>query len=292
MKEKIIYALGFFDGVHLGHQTLLCRCRELAEQSGCKAGVVTFSSHPDALVQGRPPVLINTQADRKRLLRQYNIGTVLELPFDKALMEMPWQEFVRLLIEEHGAGGFVCGTDFRFGNRGEGTAALLRQVCENAGIPCAVVPEQSLDGIRVSSTHIRTLLERGELENANRFLGHPHLFTGEVVTGRQLGRTIGIPTANLLPPDGVVQLPHGVYACKAHTPTGTFLAVTNIGSRPTVGGTQVTIEPWLLDFEGDLYGQTITLEFFKFLRPEQRFSALEDLKAQIQADAAQTRQLL
>jgi len=289
MKDKTIYALGFFDGVHLGHAALLKECRALADSLGCKAGVVTFTSHPDALVKGTTPTLINTQADRRSLLNAFLVDTVVELPFDRALMQMPWQAFFCLLTEDYNAAGLVCGEDFRFGNRGEGTAEKLKALCEEKGIPCIVVPEQKLEGITVSSTHIRSLLENGEIEQANRFLGHPHILSGEVISGRKLGRTLGIPTANLALRSELVKLPHGVYACKALVEGQEYLAVTNIGNRPTVDGHHTTVEPWLLDFDGDLYGKTITLEFYDFLRPEKKFDSLEALKAEIEKNALQTR---
>ena len=292
MKEKTIYALGFFDGVHLGHGALLKACRTLADRETCKAGVMTFISHPDTLVRGITPMLINSARDRKLLLDGSGMDTVVELPFDRELMQMPWQDFYRLLRKEYNAAGFVCGEDFRFGNRGEGTAQKLKELCEEDGISCVVVPEQKLEGVTVSSTHIRELLEKGEMEAARRFLGHPHILSGEVVTGRKLGRTLGIPTANLALSEELVKLPHGVYACKAVVDGQKYLAVTNIGSRPTVGGHRVTVEPWLLDFQGDLYGNHLTLEFYAFLRPEEKFASLEALKAQVQIDALQTRKIL
>lgn len=292
MKEKTIYALGFFDGVHLGHQALLQDCKALADREGCKAGVVTFIGHPDTLVSGVTPRLINTPEDRKKLLLQFHMDAVVELPFDQSLMQMPWRSFLEMLQENYGAVGFVCGADFRFGDRGQGTAAVLQQYCWDSGLPCQVVPEQRLDGTVISSTHIRALLEQGQMEAAVRFLGHPHILTATVVSGRQLGRTIGIPTANLEVPEGIVGLRHGVYACKAEVLGKTLLAVTNVGIRPTVGGDSVTVEPWLLDFEGDLYGQKMTLQFFAFLREEKKFSSLEELKAEIQKNALQTKELL
>ena len=290
MKERTVYALGFFDGVHRGHQALLSACRDLADQTGAKAGVATFTGHPDGLVQGKAPVLINTYEDRRRLLIHYNIEDILELPFDRALMEMSWQDFLGKLRPQ--AAGFVCGEDFRFGYRGEGNAAVLQQYCETEGIPCVVVPQMKMGEIPVSSTHIRALLTQGEMEQAVEFLGHPHVFTGTVEKGRQLGRTIGIPTANLTVPDGVILPRLGVYACKTRIDGKTYLAVTNIGTRPTVGGHHVTVEPWLLDFEGDLYGQTLTLEFYAFLRPEKNFPSLEDLKREIHKNGEQTRKIL
>lgn len=291
MKEQTIYALGFFDGVHVGHQALLRACRKLADERGLKAGVVTFTAHPDSLVLGSTPALINTQADRNMLLRQYHMDTVLELPFDRALMTTPWQEFISLLRSCYHAAGFVCGEDFRFGHKGMGTAEILCTYCREENLPCAMVPEQTLDGVTVSSTHIRSLLEAGDMETAVNFLGHPHVLTGQVVNGRQLGRTIGIPTANLALPEGVVYLKFGVYACKAIVDCKQYLAVTNIGTRPTVNGEHVTIEAHLLDFNGDLYGKYISLLFYEFLRPEQKFDSLEALQAEIRKNALQTRKI-
>ena len=291
MENNHIYALGFFDGVHVGHGALLAECRRMADKLGYKAAAVTFSAHPDTLVLGKTPGLINTIEDRVRLLKAAGMDDVVVLPFDKQMRSMPWEDFLTLLEERYRAAGLVCGHDFRFGDRGAGNAKLLREHCEAKKMPCAVVPEQKLDSVTVSSTHIRGLLEAGRIEEANRFLGHPHFFMGEVVSGRKLGRTLGIPTANLLIPEGVVQLRHGVYACKAVTRGKEYLAVTNIGNRPTVGGHRVTVEPWLMDFDGDLYGEELTLSFHAFLRPERKFDSLEELKDEIQKNAAQTRKI-
>lgn len=292
MKERTIYALGFFDGVHLGHQALLRACKELAAQHKCRTGVVTFTTHPDSLVSGKTPALLNSPTDRHHLLNEFGMEDVVELPFDKALMSMDWRDFIRLLREEHGAAGFVCGDDFRFGYRGEGNARILQEYCRATGLPQTTVPEQTVDGVRVSSSHIRELMEAGQMEQAIRFLGHPHILSGTVVKGRQLGRTIGIPTANLALPAGVICPKHGVYACTALTEGRQYMAVTNIGTRPTVDGHHVTVEPWLLDFDGDLYGKPLTLLFHAFLRPEQKFASLEQLQGEIRRNADQTRKLL
>ena len=199
-----------------------------------------------------------------------------------------WAAFLTQLTER-GAVGFVCGSDFRFGAGGVGTAKKLEAFCSKRQLPCAVVPQQLLGEIRVSSTHIRGLLKQGDVAEANRFLGHPHILTGEVVAGQKLGRTIGVPTANLELPEGLVQLKFGVYACKAWIDETAYLAVTNVGNRPTVGGETVTVEPWILDFEGDLYGKKISLAFCQFLRPEEKFQNLADLQGQIRQDAEKTR---
>lgn len=286
--NKTIYALGFFDGVHIGHQALLNQCRALAGESDCLAGAVTFASHPDALVFGAAPVLINTPADRERLLLHW-LDRVITLPFDEKMHATPWETFLDTLRCDYGAAGFVCGDDFRFGAKGAGNPGLLTKYCRENDLPCAVVPEQSLDGTRVSSSHIRTLLEAGQMERAAAFLGHPHILTGTVVHGHQLGRTLGIPTANLRLPEGVVVPRFGVYACLARVDGAAYPAVTNVGTRPTVAGHGITVEPWILDFSGDLYGREIQLEFHAFLRPECKFGSLEELREAINENARQTR---
>ena len=206
-------------------------------------------------------------------------------------MSTKWRIFLENLLAE-GASGFVCGDDFRFGHQGQGDCEKLKMFCRERGLPCHIVPEQMLEGIRISSTHIRRLIENGDMEEAAKFLGHPHVISGEVVSGRKIGRTIGVPTANILIPEGVVTPKLGVYACTCVLDGKAYPAVTNIGSRPTVDGQGVTVEPWILDFVGDLYGKEITLEFYKFLRPEEKFTSLEELKAQIQQDAEETKNLL
>lgn len=291
MDQKTIFALGFFDGVHLGHQALLKACRELAEQNCCRTGAVTFTAHPDALVLGKAPVLINTIGNRVYLLKKFGMDKVVELPFDKALMSTHWSTFLDQLVQA-GAAGFVCGDDFRFGAGGNGTAEKLAAFCESRNMPYAIVPEQVMDGDRISSTRIRGLLEAGDVELANRLLGHPHILSGIVTEGKQLGRELGFPTANLPLPDGVLIPKFGVYATKVTAEGKTYPAVTNIGTRPTVNGQGVNAECHLLDFEGNLYGKEITVAFYDFLRPEQRFDSLEELKAQIAADADKVGKML
>ncbi len=291
MNEKKIYALGFFDGVHLGHQALLRECTALAQQLCCTAAAVTFEQHPKSLFLPRPPVLISTADERKRLLARYGMEEIVCLSVSAEVMATSYRAFFEQLLA-CGAAGFVCGDDFRFGSRGEGTADKLRALCMEHGIPCIVVPEQTVGGIRVSSTYIRRQIETGDMETAVRFLGHPYALTGTVVRGHQLGRRLGIPTANLRLPNDLAIPKFGVYACACLVDGVRYPAVTNIGTRPTVAGEGITVEPWILDFAGDLYDRPITLEFYRFLRPEQKFADLGALQRQIHADAAQTRSYL
>ena len=288
--EKKIFALGFFDGVHLGHQALLKACVATARRFGYETAAITFDRHPQSLFTPEPPPLINSAADRERLLRRFGITHIHTITVNEASMGVDRWDFLESLLAD-GAHGFVCGYDFRFGHQGKGNAESVMRFCTNRRMLGEVIPEQTLDGVRISSTHIRSLIEQGDVDAAAKFLGHPHILSGRVVAGRQVGRTIGIPTANLLIPEGIVVPKLGVYACRCRIGEQVYSAVTNIGFRPTVGGHQVRAESWILNFEGDLYGKTITLEFVKYLRPEQKFDSLEALKEQIHRDAEQVKSL-
>ncbi len=288
MRKNVIFALGFFDGVHLGHQALLRQCRAMADSLGCQAAAITFDRHPQSLFSPTPPKLISSVQSRKLLLQAYGMDEIMEYPVVAEVMSMHWRAFLQQLLDR-GAAGFVCGHDFRFGNRGEGNAEKLQSLCRELALPCVIVPQQTVDGIRISSTHIRRLIESGDMEQAVRFLGHPHILTGKVVPGQQLGRTIGIPTANLQLPEGLLVPRFGVYACRVWVDGKAYCAVTNIGTRPTVDGSGITVEPWLLDFQGNLYDREITVEFHKFLRPEMKFPSLEALRNEIHKNAAETK---
>lgn len=288
--KNTIYALGFFDGVHLGHQALLKACYNLSHSYGCSTGVVTFTSHPDTLVRGNTPPLINSPRDREWLLREkYHVEILVTLPFDAAMRSMPWDSFLDMLRRHYDAAGFVCGEDFRFGHMGAGNARLLQEYCNRENLPCAVVADQILDEIRVSSTYIRQQLEDGDMATAVKYLGHPHVLSGTVIHGKALGRKLGVPTANLHLPEGLAIPKFGVYACSVIIDGKRYPAVTNIGIRPTVEGSGITVEPWILDYSGDLYGRDITLEFHYFLRPEKKFPTLDALKEEIYRDAEATR---
>ena len=288
MTEKRIFALGFFDGVHLGHQALLKACVELAGTLNAEAAAITFENHPQSLFSNQIPPLLTSLADRQRLLKRCDMEHIYAFPVTKEVMSTDWRDFLDELME-YGAAGFVCGDDFRFGSRGEGNAEKLRAYCAEKNLPCVIIPEQTVDDTRVSSTYIRGQIEAGDMATAVRFLGHPHILTGEVVSGRHIGRSIGVPTANLNIPEGVVVPKFGVYACRVEIDGVAYCAVANVGTRPTVGGHRITVEPWILDFAGDLYGKRLTLEFHRFLRPERKFDSLEELRAQIRADADQVR---
>ena len=291
-KERVI-ALGFFDGVHLGHAALLRRTAEEAAARGAVPAVFTFDRVPKEVVTGIPCPLINSPEDRADLVRRlYGIRDVIMVPFDDAMRTTPWDVFVEeLLVKRYHAVHLVAGHDHRFGHKNQGSPELLQEKCAQMGIGCDIIPAVEVGGITVSSTYIRRLVELGQVERAAQFLGHPHVLTQEVRHGRRIGRTIGVPTVNLTAPPRVLVPSYGVYATKVCLPDGTsYPAVTNVGTRPTVNnGADVTVEAWLLDFDGDLYGQRVRVEFHHRLRDEVRFDSLDALKAQIAADADATR---
>ena len=293
MRERVI-ALGFFDGVHLGHGALLRRAAEEAKKRGCESAVFTFDRPPKEVITGVPCPLINSPEDRAELVKRlYGIDEMLMVPFDDEMRTTPWDRFVTdILVGRYGAVHLVAGHDHHFGHKNQGSPELLREKCAELGLGCDIIPAVTIGGVTVSSTHIRKLLEEGDVETARAFLGHPHVLTQTVGHGRQLGRTIGIPTANLVAPPHVLLPKRGVYAAKITLPDGrAFGGVTNVGVRPTVNnGQDVTVEPWILDFDGDLYGQAIRVEFYRRLRDERKFDSLDALRSQIETDAVKTRE--
>lgn len=293
MKHDRVIALGFFDGVHLGHAALLRLTRRRADELGIPAAVLTFDTHPDTLVYHQPVPLINTLEDRKYLMEEkFSMDEVILAHFDRAMMEMPWEAFVEdYLLGELGAKHVVCGHDFSFGYRGQGTPDKLRRLCAQRGVGVNVVDKVSLGGITVSSTHIRQLIRQGDMEAAAQMLGHRHFLSGEVLHGKELGRRLGFPTANLALPEGLIAPAYGVYATLVTLPDGSaHPAVTNVGVRPTVHDQLGRlVEAWILDCTAELYGQKIRVEFFTRLRGEKKFDSLEALREEVLRNADETR---
>ncbi|MBR5342389.1 MAG: bifunctional riboflavin kinase/FAD synthetase [Oscillospiraceae bacterium] len=290
-----VIALGFFDGVHLGHQALLRECVRQARDKKLSAACISFDAHPSTLLTAQRPDLLTLPEDRERLMRAEGIEELLMLHFDTALMHMSWDDFVRsLLVSEYEAAHLVCGADFRFGYQGTGNCRLLQALCDELGIGLSVVPPVCVDGEAVSSTRIRTLLQSGAIAEANTLLGHPYRLTGTVLHGRGLGHTLGFPTANLDFPAALLPPAFGVYACMATLPDGSRRsAVVNLGRRPTVDqGEHIFVEAWVQDYDGDLYGAALALDFCHFLRPERRFENLDALRMQVLEDGRQARALL
>ncbi len=291
-QEKRVIALGFFDGVHIGHAALLRRVTERAKELNAIPCALTFDSHPEKIILGTGAPLLTSVEERSDLMRRlYGMQEVIVTPFDDTLMHMNWQDFVTdLLIARHNAVHLVVGHDFHFGYMGEGNPQRLQQLCFQLGIGCDVVPAVPLDDIIVSSSYIRTLVAQGAMERAAWFLGHPYILTDQVRHGKKLGTRLGFPTLNLQIPAGCVIPAFGAYATKVWIDEVPYSAATNVGVRPTVDNNKnVTVEASLLDFSGDLYGKTVRVEFHSLLRPEQKFDSPDALRAQVLQDIEHVR---
>ncbi len=288
---KRVIALGFFDGVHLGHQALMKKTVERAREYGVRPAVISFDAHPDALVRGERVPLLGSVEDRKALIASAGgIDDTIMIHFDRRFMQTPWDEFLRAVKKDMGAVHLVMGEDFCCGYKGAGTARRIRGWCGENGLGCDIVAQVVVDGILVSSTYIRQLVTDGNMARAAVYLGHPHTLTGMVGHGDKRGRNIGAPTINIRVPEGVIVPRRGVYATRVWLPDGPKPAVTNVGVRPTFdNGGAVTVESNILDFAGNLYGAQVRIEFLSFLRDEARFSSPEALSRQIQKDIAAAR---
>ena len=292
-KPKRVIALGFFDGVHLGHGALMRAVTAAADRLQAVPCAFTFDRSPTAAITGHEVPLISSVEDRVWLMRRYyGIQEVIVAPFD-GMMKMDWQDFIRqYLVEELGVIHVVAGHDFHFGYMGKGNPQRLQEMCRELGLGCDIIPKVEREGITVSSTYIRTLIAQGEMERATQFLGHPHTLTNRVAHGKKIGSsTLGFPTVNLRLPPQVIVPAFGVYATRVWFDGQCRCAVTNVGVRPTVEDNdgRVTVEGFILDFDGDLYGHEVRMEFFKHLRPERRFPSMEALAQEIGRNAQQTR---
>ena len=274
-------AVGEFDGVHIGH-------REVIRSAD---SVLTFEPHPRAVVApDSAPKLLTPLTVKADLVADLRVEELIVIPFDGSFAAQTAQEFVdHVLVEQLDARTVSVGENFRFGNRARGDADLLRA---QAGFDTRVAELVELDGEIVSSTHIRALVTAGEVDVARRFLGAPFQMRGTVVHGDKRGRTLGYPTANLVPDPALVVPGHGVYACRAMVGGENRLAAVNVGVRPTFKtGRGLLVEAYLLDFEGDLYGRELRLDFLERLRGERRFETVEALVAQMHLDVEEARRI-
>lgn len=296
-------ALGNFDGVHQGHRQVILSVLKSPHfaDSGDRAHptVVTFHPHPQEFFTGQPRQLLTPLPEKVAQLQQLGVAQLLLLPFDRELASLSPEQFVQMILcEQLQAICVSIGADFRFGQKRTGTATDLQAVAMAHGVKTTIASLKLLEGDRISSSAIRQALQQGDLATANRLLGRPYSLMGQVVSGQQLGRTIGFPTANLqLPPEKFLPQ-NGVYAVEVqfgdleNSLLEPFLpAVMNLGYRPTVDGTRQVVEVHLLDWSGDLYDRTIVVHLKHFLRSEQKFDSLDGLKAQIQADCETARAL-
>jgi riboflavin kinase / FMN adenylyltransferase len=305
-------ALGKFDGVHRGHQRVIKPISEYVEmgtQQHIHSTVVTFNPHPQEFFSGKPRTLLTPLNEKVQQLRLLGVEQLVLLPFDRELCSLTPEEFVeKILVQQLQATQISVGQDFRFGSRRSGTAHDLQIIAAKYNIPVTIasleidtVHEESAENqyeqmTRISTSLIRSILEEGNVERARQLLGRTYSLQGVVVTGQQLGRTIGFPTANLELPKDKFLPRNGVYTVRVFEMSSTderteFLAfgVMNIGNRPTVNGENISVEVHLFDWSSDLYGRKLVVELEKFLRPETKFANIEALKQQIQTDCSAAR---
>jgi riboflavin kinase / FMN adenylyltransferase len=292
--RKVCFAIGVFDGVHLGHQQIIRQTVSDARQHDAVALVVTFDKHPNSVVApDKVPPQIFSRSQKLRAVEELGADALLEIPFDKTFSEKSGEEFIRELARDLGKIFSICvGADFVFGCKRSGNVVLLKTLGAEIGFQVHGHAAVELDGQLVSSTRIREAVRTGNLDAASQMLGRPYAICGRVVEGDKIGRQLGFPTANL-DVANLVLPPHGVYAASAKIDGKFFRAALNIGVRPTLAaGLQLRVETHLLDFAGDLYGKELEVEIGVKLRAEMKFSSPAELREQIARDVAAVRALV
>lgn len=284
--------IGNFDGVHLGHQVLLADLIRLARQDNTRSVLLSFSPNPKVFFSGEKGFYLSTPGEKTALLSRLGIDDVLIIAFERKLANMAATDFMAELTRRINLKGLVVGEDFVFGHNRQGTTEVLAEFCEKQGIPFVVFPELMMDGEPVSSTRIRRALNDGKVDEARRLLGRPYAMCAKVISGEQIGKSIGVPTANLeLDPDKFLPK-SGVYATIAHLREKDYPAVTNVGVRPTFSEQEIiSVETLILDFNDDIYGEELRVEFIQCLRPEQKFDGVQALTQQIEKDKLITRRI-
>ncbi len=293
VQQPSVVTVGMFDGVHRGHQTLMRRLVEAARTSQRLAVVLTFYPHPDVVIHGIEGRYYLTSPEFKaRLLGELGIDIVVTHPFDEQVRQMRAADFVDSMRQHLQLSSLWTSSEFALGYKREGDINFLRTQGQQKGFDVQTIELLTNSGQVINSATIRDALNTGELTRANYLLGRPYAVEGEVVYGEQRGRLLGFPTANLAVWKAQILPPRGVYACYARLGQETFMAVTNVGYRPTFDGSTVTVEAHLLDFDRDIYGEQMKLEFVHHLRNEVKFSGVEALVSQIRQDIENGRRLL
>jgi riboflavin kinase / FMN adenylyltransferase len=286
---QVVLAVGSFDGVHLGHQHLLRRVKEDAARLGCRSAVITFEPHPRCIIEpAKCPKSITTIEEKLGLLHLEGVDDGVLLKFTPQVAQLSAEEFMAAVSASMEVAEVVCGPDFAFGRGRQGNPAWLQE----HGFPCAVVEPFLFEGKELHSSEIRRLLGEGDVPAANRLLGRPFVLRGTVEHGAEVGRGLGFPTANLAVQLNKLVPAPGIYAVRVKSRFGRHLGALSAGYRPTFGGDRLTIEVFLLDFDGDLYGEQLEVAFAARLRDEERYDTAEELAAAIARDVAEVRRVL
>ena len=285
--EKTIVTIGTFDGIHVGHQKILKDLIKTAKKEGKKSVLLTFFPHPRMVLQKDNKILLlNTIKEKSSLLEKMGLDYLIIHPFSKEFSRLTALDFVRdILVNKLNTSRLIIGYDHHFGKNREGNIHQLKEYSLLYDFKVEEIPAQDIDDVSVSSTKIRTALKEGNLKTANNYLGYHYMLNGTVVSGKKLGGTIGFPTANLEIKEPYKLIPKtGVYIIKTHINTVLYTGIMNIGFNPTVLGKHQTIEAHLFDFNEDLYGKEIMIEFIYFLREEHKFKSIEELVVQLNID--------
>lgn len=279
-------AIGKFDGIHIGHQKLIHKIIEQRNR-GLLATVFTFDTSVAAFFGGEEKEL-TTGDEKRRIFESMGVDILIEFPLNRETAATEPAEFVRTYLGAQMHAAYICaGTDLSFGRNGGGNFALLEKYAPRYGYRAELIDKVKIGGEVVSSTGVRAAVRRGDMEHVSRMLGMPYSVSGRVEHGKKLGRTIGMPTANLIPERDKLLPPNGVYYSQALIDGRTYKGISNVGCKPTVGdGHIVGVETYLYDFEGDLYDRDITVSLLAFRRPEMKFDSVERLKQQMEADIA------
>lgn len=273
-------ALGYFDGVHLGHQAVIKNAVDFAHQNGNKSAVITFSDHPCCYFWGVCPKYILTRKEREEKIAELGVDYLYEIDFE-SISGLTAEDYLKNILVKHFTPSSIStGWNHNFGYKKSGNVKFLAQHAKKFDYKYFELPPQKKDNEIISSTSIRKLLSAGKIEKANSMLGYNFLISGEVITGNRIGRTIGFKTANLLYPPELIDLPFGVYSVDTQFGKG----IANFGTRPTVDGKGTLLEVHILDFDKDIYGQNLTVKFNKMIRTEKKFPSLDALKTQIKLD--------
>lgn len=284
--QNTAVSLGKFDGFHVGHRLLIEYVTSLKEK-GYQAVTFSFFQHPGNFVsQEMSRKLIYTEKEKVKKAKELGSDYFISYPFNKEVMLTEPEEFVRnVLVERLDAKVVVVGKDYHFGRNREGNVAVLEELGKRYGFEVMAFDKVVLDGDQVSSTRIRQELMNGNMEMANELLGEPYSITGEVVYGNQIGRTLGMPTANIVPAPEKLVPPNGVYASRIYVDGSIYYGITNIGYKPTVAGKhEKGVETFIFDFSESIYGKEIRVDFYAYERGEQKFNSLEELKEQMERD--------
>ncbi len=288
-----VIALGFFDGVHIGHKALLDKVNERAVQYNLIPSVINFDIHPDTLVFNSAVDLIYSSEKRMEILnKEFGINDIIMIRFDRTLMETRWDDFLEDLTRNNGIKRIVVGYDFRLGYKGLGTPAKIREFCIEHEIGFDLIPAIVNNGEIVSSSLIRNCIRDGQMEKADSLLGRPFSISGRIRHGRSIGSKIGFPTINLKMPDGITVPSFGVYATNTLINGYKLCSITNVGTRPTFNSeSDISVETNIFNYSGDLYGDFCEVYFYKKIRDEKRFSSPELLSFQIAEDVKTVNEL-